>query len=165
MRQGKSFWRGRLSTVDLLLLFSSDQLYFMLKILFTSFARQAALIRRSTVLSLSPQLVFPDLHKGPNTEISWKLHRAGMEQVRMRVQCMYVENIWVEQKVWYKTAADRPKVTTSSLNQTNVKWTVYCPLMLQITYFCTIGFSVSNWQKVQLNTDLFSDMRKYLYAK
>ncbi len=27
-----------------------------------------------------------------------------------------------------------------------------------------MGFSVSNWQKVQLNTDLFSDKQKYLYT-
>ncbi len=26
-----------------------------------------------------------------------------------------------------------------------------------------LGFSLSNWQKVQLNTDLFSDTQKYLY--
>jgi len=31
--------------------------------------------------------------------------------------------------------------------------------------FVPLGFSVSNWQKVQLNTDLFSDTQKYLYAK
>jgi hypothetical protein len=30
--------------------------------------------------------------------------------------------------------------------------------------FVKLGFSMSNWQKVQLNTDLFSDMRKYLYT-
>jgi hypothetical protein len=28
-----------------------------------------------------------------------------------------------------------------------------------------LGFSLSNWQKVQLNTDLFSDTQKYLYTK
>jgi hypothetical protein len=26
-----------------------------------------------------------------------------------------------------------------------------------------LGFSLSNWHKVQLNTDLFSDKQKYLY--
>ncbi len=56
-----SYWRGRLSTVDLLLLTSLDKLLFTLKILFTLFKKQAILIRRSTVLSLPPpQLVFPD---------------------------------------------------------------------------------------------------------
>ncbi len=28
--------------------------------------------------------------------------------------------------------------------------------------FVQLGFSVSNWQKVQLNTDLFLDTQKYL---
>jgi hypothetical protein len=56
---GKSNWRGRFSTVDLLVLTSLDQSLFILKILFTFFTKQATLIRRSTVPSLSPQLVFP----------------------------------------------------------------------------------------------------------
>ncbi len=30
--------------------------------------------------------------------------------------------------------------------------------------FMQLGFSVSNWQKVQLNNDLFSDKQKYLYT-
>ncbi len=54
-------WRsgqGRLSTVDLLVLTSLHQLLLMLKILFTFFTKQPTLIRRSTVLSLPPQLVF-----------------------------------------------------------------------------------------------------------
>ncbi len=28
-----------------------------------------------------------------------------------------------------------------------------------------LGFLLSNWQKVQFKTDLFSDMQKYLYTK
>jgi len=50
---------GRLSTVDLLALTSLDQLISILKILFTFVAKQATLMRRSTVLSLPLQLVFP----------------------------------------------------------------------------------------------------------
>jgi hypothetical protein len=30
--------------------------------------------------------------------------------------------------------------------------------------FVQLGFSVSHWQKVQLNTDLFSSMTEYLYT-
>jgi hypothetical protein len=45
--------RGRLSMVDLLVLTSLDQLLFTWKILSTSFTKQAALMRRSTVPSLS----------------------------------------------------------------------------------------------------------------
>jgi hypothetical protein len=47
--------------VDLLVLTSIDQLLFTLKISFTLFKQQATLIRRSTVLCLPPQLVFPDV--------------------------------------------------------------------------------------------------------
>ncbi len=50
----KSYWRGRLDTVDLLVLTSLKQVLFILKILFTLFKKQATLIRRSTVLSLPP---------------------------------------------------------------------------------------------------------------
>ncbi len=31
--------------------------------------------------------------------------------------------------------------------------------------FVQLFFSVSNWQKVQLNTDLFSDVQKYFYKE
>ncbi len=31
--------------------------------------------------------------------------------------------------------------------------------------FLQLGFYVSNWQKVQLNTHLFSDTQKYLYTE
>ncbi len=31
--------------------------------------------------------------------------------------------------------------------------------------FMQLGFSLSNWQKVQFNTDLFSDTQKYLYTE
>jgi hypothetical protein len=57
---GKSYWRGRLSTVDLLVLTSLYQLLFISKILFTFLKKYN---RRSTVLSLPPHLVFPDCSK------------------------------------------------------------------------------------------------------
>ncbi len=50
---------GRLSTVDLLVLTSLDQLLFILKILLIFFTIQATLMRGSTVLILPPKLVFP----------------------------------------------------------------------------------------------------------
>ncbi len=37
-------------------------------------------------------------------------------------------------------------------------------LKYQPTCFMQFGFSLSNWQKVHLNTDLFSDTQKYLYT-
>ncbi len=53
------YWGGRLSTVDLLVPASLDWLIFMLKLLLTFVAKQAILMRRSTVLSLPLQLMFP----------------------------------------------------------------------------------------------------------
>ncbi len=55
---GKSYWRERLSTVDLLVLTSSDLLLLYWKYYFLSLTNQATLMRRSTVLSLPPLLVF-----------------------------------------------------------------------------------------------------------
>ncbi len=64
MIAGKSYPGGRLSTVDLLKLTSLDQLIFKLKILFSFFKKQPTSIRRSIVLILPPQLVFPvDRHQ------------------------------------------------------------------------------------------------------
>jgi hypothetical protein len=54
-KPGKSCGRGRLSTVDLLVLRSLDQLLFILKILFTHVTKQPVFVRRSIVLSLPPQ--------------------------------------------------------------------------------------------------------------
>ncbi len=48
-----------LSTVDLLVLTSLDQLILILKIVFTVVTKQAVLMRRSAVLILPLQLVFP----------------------------------------------------------------------------------------------------------
>ncbi len=53
------FVRGRLSTVDLLVLTVLDQLLFILKMLVTFLTKQATLMRRSTMLSLPSQLAFP----------------------------------------------------------------------------------------------------------
>jgi hypothetical protein len=50
---------GRLGTIDLLVLTSLKQLLLGLKILFTVVTKPATIMRRSTVQSLSLQLVFP----------------------------------------------------------------------------------------------------------
>ncbi len=50
--------RERLSEAHLLVLTSLDQLILKMKVLFTFVTEQAILMRRSTVLSLSLQLVF-----------------------------------------------------------------------------------------------------------
>ncbi len=58
LKPGKPNWKGRISTVDFLLLTSLVQLIFILKILFTFAKKEDCSKRRSTVLSLSLQLVF-----------------------------------------------------------------------------------------------------------
>ncbi len=53
--------KGKLRTINLLAPTSLDQLIFTLKILYTLVTKQATLMRRSTVQSLSLHLVFPAL--------------------------------------------------------------------------------------------------------
>jgi hypothetical protein len=54
------YWRGSLSTVDLLVLTSSDQLLLNENIIYF-YTKEVTSMRRWTVLSLSPLLVFPGL--------------------------------------------------------------------------------------------------------
>jgi hypothetical protein len=58
---GNPYWRGRLSTVDLLGLTSQDQLLLMQQTLHTFLTKQAILKRKATLLSLPLQLVFSAL--------------------------------------------------------------------------------------------------------
>ncbi len=51
---GKTYQRGKLSTVDHLVLTSLEQLLFIRNILLTVFTKQANSMRRSSVLSLPP---------------------------------------------------------------------------------------------------------------
>jgi hypothetical protein len=59
MRQGTLTDGRRLNTVDLLVLTSLDQVLLKLANIIFYFTKQATLMRRSTVLSLPLQLVFP----------------------------------------------------------------------------------------------------------
>jgi hypothetical protein len=60
-RPGNPYWRGKLGTVDLLVQPNLDQLLLILKTFFVLFTKQATLTRKSTVLTLPLQLVFPAL--------------------------------------------------------------------------------------------------------
>jgi len=60
---GNPYRRGRLSTVNLLGLTSSYEVLLIMRTLFTFFIIPATLMRRSTVLSLPLQLLFPALLK------------------------------------------------------------------------------------------------------
>ncbi len=46
----------------------------------------------------------------------------------------------------------------------NAYQSVALSYLISVNGFVQMGFSMSNWQKVQLNTDLFSDKQKYLYT-
>jgi len=61
MWSGKPYWREGISTTDLLVLASLNQLLFILKILFNCVVKQVIAMRGSMVLSLPVQLVFPDI--------------------------------------------------------------------------------------------------------
>ncbi len=52
MWTGNPKWRGRLSTLDLLVLTTLDEVLLILQTLFTFFTKQATLMRRCTVVSL-----------------------------------------------------------------------------------------------------------------
>ncbi len=73
-----SYWRGSLSTVDLLVLTSLAQLLFQLKILIHCFSKQVTLMRGSTVLSLPPQLVF----LGKTFILSWKINIQSEDEIQ-----------------------------------------------------------------------------------
>ncbi len=57
---GKTKWRERLSTVDLLVITTLEQLIFMLKIVFTLLEKQATSRGGQMYLAFPFQLVFPD---------------------------------------------------------------------------------------------------------
>ncbi len=87
-----SYWRGRLSTIDLLVLTSLDQLLFLLKILFSCFTKWANLMKRSMVLSLPAQLVFPALALG--NQLMWN----PCEMIK----CMHAFYLYVFTKISMK---------------------------------------------------------------
>jgi hypothetical protein len=59
LHQGSLCCREKLGIVDLLALTSLEQLLLITETLLTFFTKQVVLLRRSTVLSLPLQLVFP----------------------------------------------------------------------------------------------------------
>ncbi len=77
---------GRLSTVDLLVLTSLDQLRLILKNTIYDFTKQAILFRRSIVLSLPLWLVFPA-----------RANKTFIVQVTLTIVTYDRQNIFVEQ--------------------------------------------------------------------
>ncbi len=59
LQKGKSYWAGRLSTVDLLVLTSLDQRIFKLKILFSFFCKTGILKEEVTCTEPSPSVSIP----------------------------------------------------------------------------------------------------------
>jgi hypothetical protein len=69
------YWRGRFTTIDLLVLTSLDLLLFIMETLFTCLQKQATLMRRSIVLRLPLQLVFPDWNNSQKLSGSQWIHK------------------------------------------------------------------------------------------
>ncbi len=100
----KPYCRVRLSTVDLLVLTSLDQLLFILKKLLTSVTKLVTLMRRLTVLCLSFQLVFPALtYVSPRPMHGQTLAnrtKPGLSfQQQMWPKCFWARNSWQESRV------------------------------------------------------------------
>ncbi len=66
---GNPHLRGRLSTIDLRVTNSFRSAAFDTETLYTFLQKQAILMRRSAVLNLPIQLVFPDYTKGVNVSL------------------------------------------------------------------------------------------------
>jgi len=76
VRAEKSYWRGRLSTVDLLVLSRSDQLIFTLKILFTFFYKASYLNEEVICTVLAPSVGIP-----------WFVWQNSSEYTQANVNC------------------------------------------------------------------------------
>jgi hypothetical protein len=73
--QGTLFEVGRLSTINLLLVTRLDKLLDILQNYLIFFTKQATLMRRSTVLNLTLQLVFPGKNNPRIISVQWPLLR------------------------------------------------------------------------------------------
>jgi hypothetical protein len=82
----------RHSTVDLPVLTSLDQFIFILITLFIFFTKQTTLMRRSTVLSLPLQLVFPDMGIRKVITLEWVYRMYPYLGTEGRyTKCLYTE--------------------------------------------------------------------------
>jgi hypothetical protein len=135
----KSYWGGRLSTFDLLVLTSLDQLIFKLKILFfLFFTKQATLMRRSTVLSLPPHLVFPG--KANFTPITWP--NSG--------RCFAVVGVCLHD-AWAKNGK-LPQLTENWQNDQIATW--------QVEKWCPFSALYGHYQ----NTMLIKDIKRHIIS-
>jgi hypothetical protein len=94
-RPGKPYLRGRISTVDLLVLISSDGLILKLKILFNLVTKQGILMRRSTVLSLALQLGYPCFQDTISV-----FESVVMLENEIMVASLLVKNILTDRHFW-----------------------------------------------------------------
>jgi hypothetical protein len=75
--------------VDHLVLTSLDQLLFILNMLFTIDAKQAVLMRRSTVVSLSLQSVFPGCMLDPVVVLIYYTATSIHQLTHCRAYCLF----------------------------------------------------------------------------
>jgi hypothetical protein len=89
------YWMGKLNTVDLLVLTCLYHLIFIMKICLPLLKTSHLLMRRSTVLSLSFQLVFPDLS---DTSADFLACWRGWGSITN----LYMQNALNKKTVWWR---------------------------------------------------------------
>ncbi len=94
---GNPYRKGRISTVDLLVLPNLDQLLLKMQTLLTFLHKHATLMRRSTVLSLPLQLAFPESN---DTFCSTTLTLA-----QNKLGCFSLDGCFEIIYFWYKSGA------------------------------------------------------------
>jgi len=174
------YWRGRLSTIYLLVLTSIDQhiLYceYYLPLLQNKL-RQWALPFSEGFL----QVWWHWLTKGVLESVQTSRTRSSSRQIFDEKVSILLQTLWFD-----GSAAESRR--QSSRNDDFVatarpRRRFYLPVVPKVVFqqkgvgrsqqvsvlkkyiFIQLGFSVSSWQKVQLNIDLFLDMQKYLYTE
>ncbi len=142
---GNSNWKGTLSAVDLHVLTSSDQLILLLKILFTLVLKQSTLMRRSTVLSLPLQFVFPG-----SASSTWQLGTATLWTSPPSTWCRF-SKLFLHLH-WYSDQEYLPWKVFSTLPNTYTS--TQCQRPAQLKPPMVPGFTYKHWT-----------IRKRLYIK
>ncbi len=147
MAAGKYFWRGRFSTVDLLVLTSLDQLLLKLKILFTFFTKQATLMRRSIVVSLPTLLAFLGgsdkcfIRPSPRWPRSWT--PPGNRQTHLRTKLFF------SNALAYHTSADITVLERLDVTVWRVNYLQFPQILENVLKYCIDGFELrKNWQEL-----------------
>ncbi len=119
---GSPYWRGSLSTVYLLVLTNLEHLFYNANTIYVK-TKQVTLIRRSTVLCLPLQLVFPGSRifvfgkmsdRSGNTKLGLRLSTVDL---LIKIACFVkeVNNIFSIKRSWSKLVSTRRSVVLGLL--------------------------------------------------